>query len=512
MKREDDPKKNLSKAALSGLAWQYSEAVTQTLLQLVVFSILARLLSPQAFGQMSVALIFIGFASLFSQLGVGPALVQMREVTSRHIRAGFTLSIVLSLVMMLVFWLLAQPIAGFFRDEDVEPLIRTVSISFFILGFGAVGESLLQKELKFRRIMMINNGSYFFGYGIVGVTLAFLNVGVWSLVVAHLAQSMFKSVAFMVVRPHPKRPIVARAEARELLRFGVGMTLVKCLNYAANQGDYFVVGRFLGTTALGLYTRAFNIMLLPVKFLGQTLSKVLFPSFSKISADVSRMASAYLSAVAVLSIIMLPISAIFVMTAREIILMLLGQKWLDTILPLQILSWGIFIRTSYKIDDSVAKAVGAVYRRSVRDAIYACLVVGGALIGLRYGITGVAVGSTLAALVNYLLGVRMSLSLLQIPWSQFLRSVSPGLLLGLVTALSLGLLTVLAEAYTVHFLVKLVLLLIVGGGIPFGLVLLKPTLIGRYGLLAVKRVTTNLPKKFLKQKGVTWLVHRFEVG
>jgi O-antigen/teichoic acid export membrane protein len=510
LKSANEAKKNLSKAALSGLLWQYSEAITQALLQLIVFSILARLLSPQAFGQMGVTLIFIGFASLFSQLGVGPALVQMREVTTRHIRAGFTLSMLLSLVMTLGFWGLAQPIASFFRDPNVEPLIRAVSVSFFILGFGAVAESLLQKDLKFRTIMMINNGSYFVGYGLVGVVLAFLGFGVWSLVLAHLSQSAFKSFAFMLARPHAKVPIVAREETRELLRFGVGMTLVKCLNYAANQGDYFVVGRFLGTTALGLYTRAFNIMLLPVKFLGQTLSKVLFPSFSKISTDLSRMASAYLSAVAVLSLIMLPVSAVFVLAAREIILILLGQKWLDTIVPLQLLSLGILIRTSYKVDDSVAKALGAVYRRSLRDGIYAVLVVVGALIGLRYGITGVAVGSTLAAFVNYLLGVRMSLSLLQIPWSRFLRSIVPGLLLGLITALALTLLTLLIGE--LYLPLRLFLLLLVGGGVPLGLVLAHPAFIGQYGLSAVKRITTNLPKRLLKQKGVTWLIHRFEVG
>jgi len=125
-------------------------------------------------------------------------------------------------------------------------------------------------------MMLASVGSYVFGYACIGITLAWLGYGVWALVGATLGQSFLNSVLLLILSPIPFSPCLARREMRELLFFGGGFTLAHFLNYSANQGDYFVVGRMMGPGALGVYSRAYQLMMMPAKYFGQVLTVVLF--------------------------------------------------------------------------------------------------------------------------------------------------------------------------------------------------------------------------------------------
>ncbi len=217
--------------------------------------------------------------------------------------------------------------------------------------------------------------------------------------------------------PHPLIPSLARREMRELLFFGGGFTLAHFLNYSANQGDYFVVGQIMGAEALGIYTRAYQLMMLPAKYFGQVLTVVLFPVMAKLQDKRQQLTKSYLAGIALVTLVSAPLGVLMVTTAPEIVKVLLGPKWSDTVIPFQILSLGVVARGSYKIDDALARALGVMYQRSVRDAIYAAAVVLGALIGLRWGLTGVAWGVLGAVVLNYILAMQMSMKLLECSWS-----------------------------------------------------------------------------------------------
>jgi len=339
-----------------------------------------------------IAMIFVGFAALFSQMGVGPALIQRSELTPVHIRVGFTLSVLLSLIFTILILASAPLAAVIFKNDQVTDVLYVVSFNFLFAGFGVVAESLLRRNLKFRKLMWANVWSYLIGYAFVGIILAWLGYGVWALVGATLGQSLLKSVFLLMYNPHPIIPSLARREVRELLFFGGGFTLAHFLNYSANQGDYFVVGQIMGAEALGIYTRAYQLMMLPAKYFGQVLTVVLFPVMAKLQDKRQQLTKSYLASIAMVTLVSAPLGVLMVTTAPEIVQVLLGSKWSDTIIPFQILAMGVVARGSYKIDDALARALGVMYQRSVRDAIYAVAVVLGALIGLRWGLTGVAWG------------------------------------------------------------------------------------------------------------------------
>jgi PST family polysaccharide transporter len=507
----DLPKEELTKSTLSGFAWQYASFISQALLQLIVLAVLARLLSPEDFGVIGIAMIFVGFAALFSQLGVGPALIQRSELTPVHIRVGFTLSILLSLVLTLILMVISPWTARFLQNDKVTEVLYIVSLNFLFAGFGVVAESQLKRNLKFKRLMWASVGSYLFGYALIGITLAWLGYGVWALVAATLGQSLINSALLLILCPHPVIPSLARREMRELLFFGGGFTLARFLNYSANQGDYFVVGRMMGPEALGLYSRAYQLMMLPAKYFGQVLSVVLFPVMSKIQDEKRQLTKTYLSGIAMVALVSAPLGALMVATASEIVEVVLGPKWSDAVIPFQILALGVVARGSYKIDDALARALGVMYQRSVRDAIYAAAVVIGSVIGLRWGLPGVAVGVLVAVVINYVLALRMSVSLLDCPWPQVIKALSPAIYPTVVVAVVATLVRSIFHANGSPGWFTLGTATVLSGLSLAGLFLLLPQSLGVYGTETLKRFLPLLPLRIFPKSVSQWLLAKIKL-
>jgi PST family polysaccharide transporter len=503
---DDLPKENLTKSTMSSFAWQYTSFIAQALLQLIVLAVLSRLLSPDDFGVLGFAMIFVGFAALFSQLGVGPALIQRSEITPLHIRVGFTLSILLSLIFTIVIILIAPWSAMFLKNDQVTNVLKVVSLNFLFAGFGVVAESLLRRNLRFKSLMWASVWSYLFGYALIGIALAWLGYGVWALVGATLGQSLLKSVILLLMNPHPLIPSLARRETRELLFFGGGFTLAHFLNYSANQGDYFVVGRIMGVDALGLYNRAYQLMMLPAKYFSQVLTVVLFPVMAKMQDKRRQLTNAYLAGIAVVTLVSAPLGVLMVTMAPEIVSVILGPKWADAIIPFQILTLGVVARSSYKIDDALARALGVMYQRSARDAIYAVAVVLGALLGLRWGLAGVAFGVLVAVIINYILALQMSIKLLKLTWSQIIKVISPAIYPTIIaTAVSLSVRSLL-HAYGSPAWFTLVITTLLSGLSLIGLYLLRPQILGFYGTKTLVRLLPMLPLRIIPKSVSLWLL------
>jgi PST family polysaccharide transporter len=507
----DLPKENLTKSTLSAFGWQYTSFIAQAVLQLVVLAVLARLLTPDDFGVVGLAMIFVGFAALFSQLGVGPALIQRSELTPVHIRVGFTLSILLSLIFTLLL-IASSPLAAvFLKNDRVTEVLNVISLNFLFAGFGVVAESLLKRNLRFKSLMWANVWSYLIGYAFVGILLAWLGYGVWALVWATLGQSLLKSVLLLFYNPHPLIPSLSRREMRELLFFGGGFTLAHFLNYSANQGDYFVVGRLMGSEALGVYTRAYQLMMLPAKYFGQVLTVVLFPVMAKIQDKRQQLTKTYLTGIAMVTLVSAPLGVLMVTAAPEIVEVLLGPKWTDTVLPFQILALGVVARGSYKIDDALARALGVMYQRSVRDAIYAAGVILGAWIGLRWGLAGVAYGVLGAVVINYVLAMQMSIKLLNSSWSQIIKALIPAIYPTIVVAVVSLSVRSLLRAYGLPAWFTLAMTTLMSGLGLIGLYLLRPQILGFYGIETLKRSLPSLPLQIFPKTISQWLLARLKI-
>jgi O-antigen/teichoic acid export membrane protein len=449
--------RGLTNRALGGMMWTFSGTGVQALVQLLAIMALGRLLSPGEFGLMGAATVVIAFSQIVSQVGVGPAIVQRRELDNAHIRAAFTISGGLGFVLGVIVWFSAPALAAFYRIPAVEPVIRGVALLFPIDGLNTVGESLLMRELRFRLYVALDVGTYIVGYACVGVFLAWQGYGVWALVSANLAQVTLRTIAMYLATQHTVRPSLNLRASRDLLSFGLGHSLAQLGLVLSQQGDNLVVGRWLGPAALGVYGRAYNLMVLPATVFGKIVNRVLFPIMAQVQNERDRLAGGYERALAIVALISLPVSATLWIVAPEFIPALLGPKWNGVVLPFRLFTCGLFFRMSSKVSDACTKAAGAVYSRALIQGFYAVMVLVGALIGQRWGIGGVAVAVSIAMGLNWFMMAALGRAVTGLSWPRFIQSQTPSVLFA--AAIGLMVAIVVEAARTAH-LGKIAVLLV----------------------------------------------------
>lgn len=490
--------KSLTHRTLQGLLWMFSGAGAGAILQLIVSAILARLVSPADFGLIAAALILIKFSEIFSQLGVGPAITQHSKLDEKHISTGFTLSLLLGLGFTLLLWLLAPLVAKFFGIVDLVLVMRVLFIVFPLHSLSMVAESLLQRDLQFRWIAGISLVSYAFGYGLVGISLALMDFGVWALVGGTIAQAFIQTVMLLIVKPHTMKLRLDHSALKELMQFGSGFTLVQIFNYIALQGDNLIIGRWLGVDALGFYSRAYSLMAMSNKLFSRVLDSVLFPAMAKVQNEPQRLTTAYKQGVAIVTLTMLPGSVFLFVLAPEVISILLGPGWEDVIIPFQILVVGIVFRTSYKVSDAIARAKGVVYRHAWRQLVYAFLVLIGAWIGQHWGISGVALSIVVALLVHFLLMAQLSLSLVSLGWKNYFIACIPGIRLSLITWALVYISAIWLRQLDMSLLITFIGSSTITGGALLALLYLSPRFIlGQDNLFITRVFFEQFPKKLL---------------
>ncbi len=489
----------LTQRTLAGLVWTAGGRAVYAVLRLVVLFLLARLVSPADFGVVGAATVVLGFSAIFSELGMGPAIVQRPTLELRHEQAAFTASVGFGLVLGAMLWVLAPQVAGFFRIPAVEPVLRTFAWTFPLAGLSLVAYAVTQRALRFRWLAIVDVVSFGVGYGVVGVTLALLGFGVWALVAAEMSKVGVYTAILLVAHPPRVSLRPDRQAFAELMYYGGGFTVSKVANYLALQLDNVIVGRWLGAVALGFYGRAYELMAAAPALLGEPVDKVLFPAMATRQGDMRSLAAAFRRGVATMALITLPLSALLVVLAPEAVPALLGPKWTPVIVPFQILTLGIFLRTSYRISDVVARATGAVYRRAWRQAIYLACVVAGAWFGRHWGIAGVALGVLGALAVNYLLMAHLGLRLAGLSWRRFGQAHLHALLTAAVVAVLVGGLAGLLRAWALPPVAVLVTAGVVGLGGTLLLVWAAPqAFLGADGLWVLRQV-----REFVSSRGAS---------
>ncbi len=426
---------SLTHRTVRGMVWTAYGSGAMALLKILVLVLLTRLLSPADFGVVGAALVVITFSLTFSQLGLGPALVQRPVLEPGHISTAFFASTGFGIVAAAIVWLIAPLLATFFRMDHLTSVVRWLAIVFPILGLTTVAENLLQRDLRFRLLANTDVVAYAVGYGVVGVVMALLGRGVWALVAAQVTQVCVRSIVLLRAAPPLFHPRPRRRWFNELLGYGAGISAARIGFTVANQIDNFVVGRWLGAVALGLYSRAFQLMSVPTALLGDVLDKVLFPTMARVQDDQRRLASAFLQGTAIVVLVTLPAGVIAAILAPDLVAVAFGSKWAALVPPFQILALGMMFRTSFRLSDSLSRATGRVYRRAWRQGVFAALVFFGALIGQHFGgVTGVAVGVLVALFLNYVLMAELALSVGKITWLRYLQSQLPAMRLTAVLA------------------------------------------------------------------------------
>ena len=426
---------SLTSSTVHGLKWSYASTGATMALQIGVTALLARLLTPSAFGLVAMANILLWYGQVLVLEGAGQAIVQKSDLTARDIHTAFTSSLLIGAAVCALFVVLA-PLAGrLFPDtHGVVIVTRVMSLTFVIGGLRTTTEGLLRRRFAFRALALIQIGSYVLGYALVGVTMAVLHFGAWSLVVASLCAGALVAAGCTILCRHEVGLSLHWHSFKPLYSFGGRVGLIGLGQAVASSLDTFWSGHYLGAAATGLYTRATSLANVPVNALLLSWAGVLMPGFSRLQHDRDRLRSVYIVAITLIAAIGMPLAWGMAGAARQIIITLLGAQWTDAIPVLAVLALAVPFTILTHIGAIVCEAMATL---NVKLAIVAGrLAWFVALLAVlwRYGIVGIAAAFALSELINhvaYLLVMRRMFSLrLADLWSAYSIGCAAGVITG----------------------------------------------------------------------------------
>ncbi|WP_400191519.1 lipopolysaccharide biosynthesis protein [Hymenobacter sp. B81] len=432
------PAPSLTAATVHGVKWTTAATISTSLLQVAYTAVMARLLPPEAFGVVALAGVVLRFGSYFAQMGMEQALIQKADLHDDDVRVAFTSSVLLS-ALFAGLLLLGAPLATLFFDEPaVVPVVRALACGLLLTGLNATALSLLRRQMRFRTLALLEVASYVLSYGAVGIGLAAAGFGLWALVGAQLAQALLLTVlAYGAVRH--SLVLLLRWEAyRPMLAYGSRMSAISFLEFFTSSLDTLLIGRLLGAAALGLYSRAWMLVGLPVYLLTSSVAKVMFPSFSQVQADRERLRTVYLSSVVLVGALVMPICAGVAVAAPEIVLVMLGPKWQAAVPILQVVCAAFALSMVTMFAGVVCDATATLTRKLVLNLVYTGLLAGLFVGFSRYGLLGVAAAVVLGELVRTGLYLGLMRQVLRVsPW-QVLRAYGPGVMAAVTVAAAIG--------------------------------------------------------------------------
>ncbi|OKL38799.1 lipopolysaccharide biosynthesis protein [Pontibacter flavimaris] len=429
--------KNLASKAVSGLKWGTVSTIANAIMQIGYTSAMARLLAPETFGLVAIAGVIIRFGSYFAHLGLSQAIIQKEELTADNIRAAFTSSTLLGLLFMLLVWALAPMAAlffdnGTFESEAVIPIVRAMSLAFLIAGLSATATSLTERNMRFKELSIVETLSYVISYLGVGVLLAFLGYGVWSLVIATLTQATLVAVGAYFITRHNVLPLFKWESYKPLFSYGSKMSIISFLEFLSQDMATILIGKTLGPYSLGIYDRAHRLVNLPMYMLTRTISRVIFPSFSKLQAETEKLASAYISSTTLLATIIIPTCLGLLAAAPEVVYLLLGDQWGESIPVLQVLCLAIPLSFITMFAGIVCDAKAVLNIKIVLTLVFIAVITGFFFVFRQYGLVGFAFAILAGELVRTLFYQTVLNRILKLSYLKQLQAYIPGVVNGAI--------------------------------------------------------------------------------
>jgi O-antigen/teichoic acid export membrane protein len=406
----------LEAKAVRGVPWTILSYAANRVLFLATTITLARLLVPSDFGVLALALIAVGLVSLLSGLGLGGALVVRQELDRRAQGTILTILVVTGAVFALLLAAAAPLASRVFGEPRLTNVLVALSVVVLLSGFNWFYETLLQRELEFRRrfaaIMVQTVVS-----SVLAIVLALLGAGIWSLVAGQIGGAIAYGIGLIALAPYRVVPSFDRAVARDVVGTGIGFVLQGGTAFVSQNADYFVVGRVLGPGPLGVYFMACRLSEVPYWALVDPIAKVTFPGFARMAHRGEDVAGSFLATLRVAALAACPLGVLLSATADPLTRLIFGDKWLAMIGPLSLLGLWSAVRTVGGTSGWLLNSVGHANLLAVLSTLFLIPLVGSLLLGaVLGGITAVAAvvlaNAVLAMLVvSFFVGRRVGASM-----------------------------------------------------------------------------------------------------
>jgi len=413
---------DIRQKVVSGLRWSTTAKFGAQLVSWACTLVVMRLLEPRDYGLMAMSVAFVSFCTLLNEMGLGAALIQAPELSDRNLRQVFGAVLALNTLLFVLLFFGAPLIAMFFDEPRLRMYVPVLAFQFPLFAFFVVPDSLLTREMDFRKKAIIELCATVIG-AITTLTMAILGHGVWSLIVGALTIPFVRVIGLNRVVKYPKRPLFDFRGFSAMARFGGLVSVERVLWYFYSRADVFIIGKMLGAQALGFYSVAMHLASLPMEKVAGIMHQVGFPAFSRIQGNKELARTYNLKVTRIVGNLAFPVFFGLSAVAPEFVAVVLGDSWKAAILPLQLLAVVAPLRV---LNVSLSPSIQGFGRPdiSVKALALACLVMPAAFFfGAHWGLMGVSIGWLVGYASWFFFTLPWGLALVDLPSRTLVREL-----------------------------------------------------------------------------------------
>ena len=407
--------KGIGTKMAKGAVWMLLFKFLERSLGLISTIILARLLLPQDFGLVSMAMSIIAVLELLSAFNFDVVLIQNQAAEPRHYNTAWTFNVLFAVVGALLLVALAIPASHFYMEPRLEIVMYCLAFGYLLSGFENIGIVAFRKEMQFNKEFKFLLSKKLIGF-FVTVPLAFILQNYWALILGMLTNRFSGLVLSYIVQSY--RPWFSLEARHELFHFSKWLLINNVLNFFRFRFIDFIIGRFAGSHALGIYNVAFSISNLPTTEMTAPINRAVLPGYSRISDNLNHLRQSFLNVISVVAVFALPAGVGIAVTAELVVKVFLGDKWLDAIEVIQVLA--IFGTVT-----AMQSNVSAVFLSLKKPEVFTYLALGHLVLLLPFSVTLTIDYGVLGAAWSYLITSTVTLPIFYFVTFKYINLKSP---------------------------------------------------------------------------------------
>jgi teichuronic acid exporter len=395
---------DLKAKGITAFTWDFTGKLASNGMGFIISIFLARLLEPSEFGLIAMIMVVIVIASVFSDSGLGVALIQRKRVLPIHYSSVFYFNIFVAVILGLLTFFSAEYIAAFYNNEELIPLAQVMSFSFILGALSSVQNIRLRKELNYALLTKITLSASLFSGG-VGIVLAFNDAGVWSLVAQSLMAGIITNILLWTITSWRPSLIFSLKALKQLWAFGFNVFLTTLMEAVFSRLDILIIGKLYTPATLGFFSRAKSFNEMIISHASGSLMSVLFPVLSKIQKDLPRFQNIVIKAFGIISFVIFLLSGVVFLSAEELIIFLFSEKWLPSsgYFKVLILSGFVYAYSALLLNILISRGKSKLFLRiDIYKKMFFAL---NLYFGFHFGIEGYLYGFLIVSIIGHAINV-----------------------------------------------------------------------------------------------------------
>lgn len=404
-----------------GFLWKLASQIVDQGSRTVMAVILARILTPREYGVAGMAFVFANIALIFTDLSLGSALIQRPKITDRDRSTVFWTTVAGGVAVAGASFAAAPAIAKFFSEPQVTPLFRVLALTFVLTALSATQVALMTRDLEFRGLELREMGGGL-ARAVTAITMAVAGFGVWSIVGGSVAAASVSLVVLWTASSWRPAFVYSLSSLRDLGSYGIKAFASRIFFFVTENADNLLVGRYLGSAALGVYALAYNAMLSPLSRIVQPIGQVMFPALSRIQTETDRLVSTWLGTTQATAAIMLPTFTGIIIVGPTLVHVVFGARWGAAVPVLRLLCIGGLAASLASLNLNILQSQNRPGTALRFNIFYSGASIVGFAVGLHWGVVGVAASVAIVRTALLPLNVLLSCRVVGVSIARYYRT------------------------------------------------------------------------------------------